>query len=108
MLETYAGLTGTGTTDLDVIFNPDTGYYDYIFGEDLNDPNNLQLIDAGGFSFWRQLPQEHSGEDVLAQMRVMERFGGCGLFPSGVYHQELPTTVPHRDADAPRVLRATG
>lgn len=67
-----------------------------------------RLIEAGGFAFWHELPAEHAGEDVLAQLRVMARFGGCGIFPSGVYHQELPTTVPHRDADAPRVLRATG
>jgi GT2 family glycosyltransferase len=67
-----------------------------------------RLIEAGGFAFWRDLPLEHAGEDVLAQLRVMSRFGGCGIFPSGVYHQELPTTVPHREADAPRMLRAIG
>lgn len=59
---------------------------------------------VGGFGFWRDLPAEHAGEDVLAQLRVMARFGGCGLIPSGVYHQELPTTVENRRVDAPRVL----
>ena len=34
----------------------------------------------------------------------MARDGGCGRIPSGVYHQELPTTVPDRSVDAPRVL----
>jgi hypothetical protein len=34
----------------------------------------------------------------------MARFGGCGLIPSGAYHQELPTTLPKRDVDAPKVL----
>lgn len=63
------------------------------------------LREAGGFDFWRSLPQEHAGEDVLAQIRVMERFGGCGLLPSGAYHLELPTTVPNREVDAPRVMR---
>jgi len=62
-----------------------------------------KLRQAGGFTFWRDLPREHCGEDVLAQLRVMERYGGCGLIPSGVYHQELPTTVPDRQVDAPRV-----
>ncbi len=62
------------------------------------------LRTSGGFSFWTQLPAEHSGEDVLAQMRVMARFGGCGLIPSGAYHQELPTTIPGRRVDAPEVL----
>lgn len=59
---------------------------------------------VGGFGFWRQLPPQHAGEDVLAQLRVMARYGGCGLIPSGVYHQELPTTVSDRQVDAPRVL----
>lgn len=60
---------------------------------------------AGGFRFWSQLPRDHCGEDVLAQLRVMARHGGCGLLPSGVYHQELPTTVTARDIDAPFALR---
>ena len=63
-----------------------------------------KLRAAGGFEFWRELPHEHAGEDVLAQLRVMERFGGCGLLPSGAYHQELPTTVPDRSVDAPHAL----
>ena len=40
----------------------------------------------------------------MAQIRVMERFGGCGLIPSGAYHLELPTTVPHMLVDAPNLL----
>ncbi|MBD0317046.1 MAG: glycosyltransferase [Thermoleophilia bacterium] len=63
-----------------------------------------KLRAAGGFGFWRELPREHAGEDVLAQIRVMERFGGCGLLPSRAYHQELATTVRERSVDAPRVL----
>jgi GT2 family glycosyltransferase len=63
-----------------------------------------KLRSAGGFEFWKELPLEHSGEDVLAQVRVMARYGGCGLIPSGVYHQELPTTLPDRQVDAPLVL----
>ncbi len=60
---------------------------------------------VGGFSFWRELPPAHAGEDVLAQLRVMARFGGCGLIPSGAYHQELSTTVADRHVDAPLLLR---
>lgn len=63
-----------------------------------------KLRQVGGFSFWKQLPKDHCGEDVLAQLRVMKRFGGCGVLPSGAYHQELPTTLPNRKADAPRCL----
>lgn len=63
-----------------------------------------KLRAAGGFGFWPALPSEHSGEDVLAQLLVMERFGGCGLFPSGAYHLELPTTIDDRRVDAPWML----
>ena len=59
---------------------------------------------VGGFGFWEELPQKHAGEDVLAQLRVMARFGGCGLLPSSVYHQELATTLPEREVDAPLAL----
>jgi GT2 family glycosyltransferase len=59
---------------------------------------------AGGFDFWQQLPPQHCGEDVLAQQRVMARFGGCAILPSGAYHMELPTTVTARAVDAPYVL----
>ena len=68
----------------------------------LYDVNALRGV--GGFSFWRELPAVHAGEDVLAQLRVMASHGGCGLIPSGVYHQELPTTVTDRRVDAPRRL----
>lgn len=63
-----------------------------------------KLRGVGGFSFWKELPEVHAGEDVLAQLRVMETYGGCGLIPSGVYHLELPTTIPDRPVDAPKVL----
>ncbi len=63
-----------------------------------------KLRASGGFRFWRRLPVRHAGEDVLAQQQVMARFGGAGLFPSGAYHLELPTTIDDRRVDAPRVL----
>ena len=59
---------------------------------------------CGAFAFWPHLPPESAGEDVLAQLRVMGRFGGCAIFPSGAYHQELPTTVADRRVDAPFAL----
>ena len=62
------------------------------------------LIETGGFDFWQQLPAEHVGEDVAAQWRVMQRYGGAGIVPSGAVHLEAPTTIPHRDIDAPDVL----
>ena len=67
-----------------------------------------KLRAVGGFEFWQELPSEHCGEDVLAQLRVMARYGGCAVIPSGAYHQELPTTVTAREVDAPKVLSVAG
>lgn len=66
--------------------------------------DTAMLRAAGGFDFWPRLPPEHAGEDVLAQLRVMARYGGCAIIPSGAYHLELPTTLATRDVDAPRLL----
>jgi GT2 family glycosyltransferase len=70
--------------------------------------DTARLRDVGGFSFWTQLPPEHCGEDALVQLRLLARYGGCGIMPSGAYHQELPTTIPRRDVDAPKVLTVAG
>jgi GT2 family glycosyltransferase len=67
--------------------------------------DTAKLRAVGGFGFWRELPEEHAGEDVLAELRVLDRFGGAGLFPSGAYHLELPTTIPDRRHDAPYLLQ---
>ena len=58
------------------------------------------LNDAGGFRFWTSLPADHAGEDVVAQWRVMERYGGAGILPSGAVHLESPTTVTDRRVEA--------
>jgi len=63
------------------------------------------MITSCEFEFWRELPSEHAGEDVLAQLRVMARYGGCGIILTRVYHQLLPAAVLNRKIDAPRVLR---
>ena len=68
--------------------------------------DTARLRAVGAFGFWHALPPEHVGEDVVAELRVMDRFGGAGLFPSGAYHQELPTTLSERGADAPHLLAA--
>ncbi|MEV7574549.1 glycosyltransferase family 2 protein [Arthrobacter nitrophenolicus] len=62
------------------------------------------LNDAGGFTFWADLPADHAGEDVLAQWQVMERFGGAGILPSGAVHLESPTTVTDRRVEAYDVM----
>lgn len=66
--------------------------------------DTAKLRSIGGYEFWRELPPNHCGEDVLAQLRVMAAYGGCGVLPSGVYHQELPTTIHDRHNDAPQLL----
>jgi hypothetical protein len=66
--------------------------------------DTAKLRAAGGFDFWPRLPLDHCGEDVLAQLRLMARAGGCGLIPSGAHHMELPTTVTRRTVNAPFVL----
>jgi hypothetical protein len=62
------------------------------------------LLDAGGFDFWRALPVDAHGEDVLVQLRVMARRGGAGILPSGAYHQQSPTSIPARSASAVDLL----
>jgi glycosyltransferase involved in cell wall biosynthesis len=62
------------------------------------------LKEIGGYLFWRELPLEHCGEDVLVQQRLMALYGGCGIIPSGVYHQELPTTIANRNAPADKYV----
>jgi hypothetical protein len=66
------------------------------------------LVDAGGFGFWTALPADHVGEDVVAQWRVMARYGGAGILPSGAVHLEAPTTVVHRPVEASSVVDVGG
>ncbi len=66
-----------------------------------------RALDAvGAFDFWPALPPAHCGEDVLVQQRVMARFGGAGILPSGAVHLESTTTVPDRTVQARDVLGA--
>ena len=57
------------------------------------------LVESGGFRFEAELEPNHSGEDVAGQWRVIERFGGAGILPSGAVHLEAPTTMPVRTVD---------
>ncbi len=61
--------------------------------------DRAKLVECGGYDFWPQVPPRHQGEDVLVQLRVLDRFGGAGILPSGAYHLETPTTVPDRDVE---------
>jgi GT2 family glycosyltransferase len=61
--------------------------------------NRAKLVSAGGYDFWPRVPVEHSGEDVLVQLRVLDRYGGAGIVPSGAFHLETPTTVEARGTE---------
>ncbi|MBD0337562.1 MAG: glycosyl transferase, partial [Cyanobacteria bacterium Co-bin13] len=63
-----------------------------------------KLLSIGGFGFWEDVSPTTCGEDVLAQQRVMAKYGGCGILPSGAYHQEVPTTIRDRTQDAHHFL----
>lgn len=62
--------------------------------------DRAKLESVGGFSFWRRLPVEHAGEEVVTQFLLIRKFGGCGLLPSGTYHLGLPTTIEDRRSNA--------
>ncbi|HEU0115405.1 MAG TPA: glycosyltransferase family A protein [Thermomicrobiales bacterium] len=59
-----------------------------------------KLLAVGGFSWWRRLPPNHAGEEVVVQFMLLRYYGGCGLLPSGTYHLGLPTNVPDRAHNA--------
>jgi GT2 family glycosyltransferase len=66
------------------------------------------LRECGGFDFWSTVPPDHAGEDMVAELRVMERYGGAGLVPSGAVHLELPTTVTERRVECYDMVLAGG
>jgi hypothetical protein len=74
----------------------------WVAGCVLYDRTALEAV--GGFGFWRDLPPTHCGEDVVAQRRVMARFGGAAILPSGAYHLESPTTIPDREHNASNLV----
>ena len=68
--------------------------------------DRMKLLASGGFDFWRRVPEKHQGEDVAAQLAVMQRYGGAGIVPSGAYHLESPTTVTEREVECWQVVSA--
>jgi glycosyltransferase involved in cell wall biosynthesis len=59
-----------------------------------------KLLDVGGFGWWTELPPNHSGEEVLAQLLLARRYGGCGILPAEAYHLQVPTEIADRDVKA--------
>jgi GT2 family glycosyltransferase len=75
----------------------------WVAGCVLYDREALEAV--GGFDFWREVPAEAVGEDVVAEQRVMAKFGGAGILPSGAVHLESETTIPDRPTTADTLLR---
>lgn len=65
-----------------------------------------KLLNIGGFSWWKRLPREHAGEEVVVQFLLIRKYGGCGILPSGTYHMNLPTTVQDRRYNATELFGA--
>ena len=59
-----------------------------------------KLESVGGFSWWTELPPNHSGEEVLAQLLLARRYGGCGILPAEAYHLQVPSQTADRDVKA--------
>jgi hypothetical protein len=70
--------------------------------------DRAKLLAVGGYDFWPHVPASHSGEDVTVQLRLLARYGGAGIVPSGAYHLESPTTVPDRAVECFDVVEAHG
>jgi GT2 family glycosyltransferase len=70
--------------------------------------DRAKLRAVGGYDFWPRVPVEHSGEDVLVELRMLDRYGGAGILPSGAYHLETPTTVESRDTECFDVVEPFG
>lgn len=68
----------------------------------LYDVEKLRAV--GGFEPCPEHPREPCSEDMRAQLRVMARFGGCGVLPGGVYRLELPTIMQNREMTDPGTL----
>ncbi|MCZ7572117.1 MAG: glycosyltransferase family 2 protein [Ardenticatenaceae bacterium] len=62
--------------------------------------DRAKLLSVGGFSWWRRLPCEHAGEEVVVQFLLIRKYGGCGILPSGTYHLGLRTQVEDRRRNA--------
>jgi GT2 family glycosyltransferase len=65
-----------------------------------------KLLAVGGFDWWEQLPPGHAGEEVVVQFLLLNRYGGCGILPSGTYHLGLPTNVSDRSRNATELFAA--
>lgn len=95
-LETYAGVKGNnGNTTLDFELDNSGEYYNYVYGVDLSDPNNLELIDAGG---WGQdgYNKDFDVEDKLNAYRLdfIRSFaeGGVSSIEFGVNYTDRSKT----------------
>lgn len=59
-----------------------------------------KLRSVGEFSWWTELPPNHSGEEVLVQLLLARRYGGCAILPAEAFHLQLPSETPDREVKA--------
>jgi GT2 family glycosyltransferase len=68
--------------------------------------DRARLLRVGGFSFWPAMGERDVGEEIVPQLLLRRRYGGCALLRSGAYHLEAPTTLRERSRDGvERLLR---
>ncbi len=59
-----------------------------------------KLLSVGGYGWWPELPPNHSGEEVLAQLLLARRYGGCAILPAEAYHLQVPSETADREVKA--------
>lgn len=63
-----------------------------------------KLRTTGGFTFWKNVPLEHAGEDVFAQHEGHAALRRLRPYSFRRFHQEAVTTVTNRKFDIPKEL----
>jgi hypothetical protein len=64
-----------------------------------------KLDSVGAFSWWQRIPEEHAGEEVVAQFLLLNKYGGCGILPAGTYHIGLSTKIENRQYNATQLYK---
>jgi iron complex outermembrane receptor protein len=104
-LETYAGLIGGpaggggGLTTAHVELDPSGEFYNITFGTDLNDPSNLQLIDAGGWGQDGYLKAFNVNDRLWAYRVDAERKFDTGWLSSIEFGLNITDRDKHKSSD---------
>jgi hypothetical protein len=66
--------------------------------------DTAKLRDCEGFSFWKKLPENHFWRGRIDSASGNEEVWWVRHFTKWSYHQELTTTIPDRQYNAPKLL----